>query len=330
MTCFPPRRFAASLPGLAALLLLACASASANAQQQKPVAYVPTDNATVSGSLEVANGRAAIGSHATIGAGDETVPITLARGGHIDVCRSTSVQLSTDNSLSEANHPGDDAIMLALDHGAIEEHDQPGKYSDVILTPDLRILVSGPGKADLSLRVGTNGDTCIDNHGTHAPYVTVTNLFSAGVYRVQANQRVLLEGGDTSRVVDNEPEPCGCPPAPTELATGLHHGAHRHEGERTTKAEKENPFPLAESEGLKPPPAPPTTPVVPVGQVHAEVEAPITYNSAEPAPPAAPTKTAHGTSEASSSGAAAATEPHPHRGFFGSIGHFFAHLFGRK
>lgn len=326
MTCCLPRRFAASLPGVAASLVLACAPLLARAQQ-KPVAYAPTENATVSGSLEVTNGRAAIGSHATLTAGDETVPVTLTRGGQINVCRSTRVQISTDNSLGGASRPGDDAIMLALDHGAIEEHDKPGKYSDVILTPDLRILVSGPGKADLSLRVGTNGDTCIDNHGAHAPYVTVTNLFSGGVYRVQPNQRVLLEGGDTSQVVDSEPEPCGCPAPPTVLAAGLHHGAHRHAAAHATKAEKENPFPLAESEGLKPPPAPPSTPVVPVGQVHAEVEAPITYNSGQPAAPAATGRAAQATPASAGSGASA---PHRHRGFFGSIGHFFAHLFGRK
>jgi len=210
VTCLLPRRFAASLPGVAVALVLFPLACVAGAQQ-KPVAYAPTENATVSGSLEVKNGRAAIGSHATLTAGDATVPVTLARGGQINVCRSTTVQISTDSTLGKSQRPGDDAIMLALDHGAMEEHGKPGKYSDVILTPDLRILVSGPGKADLSLRVGMNGDTCIDNHGAHAPYVTVTNLFSGGVYRVQPNQRVLLESGDTSRVVDNEPEPCGCP-----------------------------------------------------------------------------------------------------------------------
>lgn len=325
MTRLTLRRFTASLPGVAAALAVTSASAVAMAQQQKPVAYVPTENATVSGSLQVSHGRAAIGSHATVAASDETVPISLARGGHINVCRSTSVQFSTDNTLGQDKRAGDDAIMLALDHGAIEEHDKPGKYSDVILTPDLRILVSGPGKADLSLRVGTNGDTCINNHGTHAPYVTVTNLFSGGVYRVQANQRVLLEGGDTSQVVDNETEPCGCPSAPTEMAAGLHHGAG-HE----TAAEKENPFPLAESEGLKPPPAPSSTPAVPVGQVHAEVEAPITYNSAQPEPATPAAKPARGESTAPSGGEAAVRTPHRHRGFFGSIGHFFAHLFGHK
>ena len=43
--------------------------------------------------------------------------------------------------------------MVALDHGAIEAHYKVGKNSDVVLTPDLRILVSGPGQADVRIRL---------------------------------------------------------------------------------------------------------------------------------------------------------------------------------
>ncbi len=300
--------------------------------QQKPIAYVPTIGVTISGSLEVKNNRAAIGPNATITAGDKTARIRLARGGSIDVCRSTKVQLSADRSLGPDARQGDDAIMIALDHGAFEAHDSPGKYSDVVLTPDLRILISGPGKTDMSFRVAENGDTCIDNRGKNAPYVTVTGLFSGSVYRVQPEQRVLFEHGDLGQVVDNEPEPCGCPPARKEIAKagiGLGHANSRN------KAARENPFPLAESEGLKPPPAGPTEPVVPAGQVATEVEAPITYNGATPR--------SEGTTEAGKTAKAAAgkksrtatraqrrADRKHHRGFLGSIGHFFARLFGHK
>lgn len=325
----------------------ACCAPKAQAQRaqaqqtQKPVAYVPVGAATISGSLEVTGDRAAIGSHATITAGESTVPITLTRGGQILVCRSTSVQLSTDSSLGPDARPGDDAIMLALDQGALEEHDTPGKYSDVILTPDLRILISAPGKADLTLHVSSNGDTCIGNRGANAPYVTVTNLFSGGVYRVQPNQRVLLEGGSTSSVVDDESEPCGCPPpanAPETqaepLGLGFGHGTRHQKPKPLTQAEKENPFPLAESEGLAPKPALPTTPAVPEGQIATEVETPITFNSAEPAPPPAPKAR---TAESAENVAGPSTEQRPkhpkhrHRGgFFTDLGHFFSHLFGHR
>lgn len=312
----------------------AVAACSAGAQaQQRPIAYAPTNGVTIAGSLEVTNDRVAIGPNATITAGDTTARIQLARGGSLEVCQSTKIQLSADKSLGPDARPGDDAIMVALDRGAFEAHDKPGKYSDVVMTPDLRILISGPGKAEMSFRVGANGDTCIDNKGKNAPYVTVTGLFSGGVYRVQPDQRVLIEHGDLGQVVDNEPEPCGCPPPAKEIAKagmGLGHG-----NAKRNRAARENPFPLAESEGLRPPPAPPTTPVVPVGQVHAEVEAPIRYDGAtdRSAPVATPGKAAVAATKPDTRPAAPrqarAHGPRRH-GFFGSIGHFFAHLFGHK
>ncbi len=315
-----------------ALGVVALAASPARAQQ-KPIAYAPTNGVTIAGSLEVTNNRAAIGPNATITAGDSTARIELARGGSLDVCRSTKIQLSADKSLGTDAQPGDDAIMIALDRGAFEAHDKPGKYSDVVMTPDLRILISGPGKAEMSFRVGANGDTCIDNKGENAPYVTVTGLFSGGVYRVQPNQRVLIEHGDLGQVVDNEPEPCGCPPpAPKKMAKagiGLGHG-----NAKLNKAARENPFPLAESEGLKPAPAGPTEPVVPAGQVATEVEAPISYNGATArssvvAPVAKTAAPAEKTISPKKARRARVRKLH-HRGFFGSIGHFFARIFGRK
>jgi hypothetical protein len=307
-------------------VLLAASPARA---QQQPIAYAPTSGVTIAGSLEVTNNRVAIGPNATITAGDHTARIRLARGGRLDVCQSTQIQLSADKSLGPDARPGDDAIMVALDRGAFEAHDKPGKYSDVVMTPDLRILISGPGKAEMSFRVGANGDTCIDNKGGNAPYVTVTGLFSGGVYRVQPNQRVLIEHGDLGQVVDNEPEPCGCPPPAKEMAKA---GIGRGNAKRT-QAARENPFPLAESEGLKPPPAGPTEPVVPAGQVATEVEAPISYNGATARATAVATaagKSAKGTrAETPKREKRRAPKPH-HRGVIASIGHFFARLFGHK
>jgi hypothetical protein len=316
--------------------------------QQKPIAFAPTNGVTIAGSLEVTNNRASIGPNATITAGDKTAHITLARGGSLDVCRSTKIQLSADKSLGPAARPGDNAIMISLDQGAFEAHDTPGKYSDVVMTPDLRILISGPGKAEMSFRVARNGDTCIDNRGKNAPYVTVTGLFSGGVYRVQANQRVLIEHGDLGQVVDNEPEPCGCPPPPKDIAKagfGMGHG-----NTKENKAARENPFPLAESEGLKPPPPEPTEPVAPAGQIQTQVAVPITYNGSTPRSSVLHLQAVQPTEKAGKTAEATAAVPEVkkaaqkhvakfrkqrpgkkhHRGFFGAIGHFFARMFGHK
>ena len=311
---------AAISPLAAALLFGACLAASTAAQQTTPPAPLPTpqpdaaqqpesstnpstapaqvpsaqspsiatvslEGVSLSGSLSVEDGRAIIGNNGAITAGDKTAHVALTRGGALNVCASTKIHLSTDNTISGGG------LMIAIDHGALEAQYLPGQYSDVLLTPDLRILISGPGEANLSFRVNNQGDTCIDNHGDHAPYVLASSLFEGGAYRVQPNQRVLFEHGSLQQVVDNEKESCGCPPpapipAPASIASAGIPGATLRTSDQgaaappppaaTTAAQ--NPFPLAESEGLQPPPPPPNTPVVPPGEVHTQVTAPLIYN----------------------------------------------------
>ena len=300
------------------------------------LASVSTEGVSVAAPVSVANGVAFIGNNGAITAGDNTVRVKLTRGGGLNLCATTQVHLSSDTAVSGGG------LMIALDRGALEGHYIPGQYSDVILTPDLRILISGPGQADYSLRVNNQGDTCFDNHGEHAPYVLASNLFDGGAYRVQPNQRVLFEHGSVQQVVDNEQESCGCPPAeptpaPTAIAglgapgTTLRSANNSSQSPTATPATTaaENPFPLAESEGLKPPPSPPSTPVVPAGQTHAEVTAPLVYNGetqarAEHAAPRPETSTvppaAQSTSPPSRSSAS-----RKHSAFV----RFFRRLFGR-
>jgi hypothetical protein len=311
------------------LLSAACSSPHIAGAQQKPIAYVPTEGVTVSGSLEVANGKATIGNNGSITAGDTTANITLARGGELRLCSSTTIHLTTDRSVVPATGDNSTALMISLDRGALEASYKTASYSDVLLTPDLRILVSGPGDADLKMRVNQKGDTCIDNHGDNAPYVTVTSQFEGGIYRVKPNQRVLFDHGSLQQVVDNEAEPCGCPPA-AAVSVASNNGKPVG-GPSSTPADTA--FPIAESEGLKPPPPPPTQPVVPVGQPHAQVEVPLTYNGAAPSqptsapavtPPPPSTQPAPAPAEAP-----APQKPASSGGFFHHIGHFFAKIFGR-
>ena len=230
---------------------------AATAQQTQPSNPSPTSPPKESpspGPSKSANGKAVIGNNGSITAGDKTATVTLARGGTLQLCSTTTVHLSRDRSIADAQSS---ALMISLDRGALEASYATGKYSDVLMTPDFRILISGPGQTDLKIRVSPKGDTCLDNHGTDAPYITVTSLLEGGLYRVQPNQRVLFEHGSLNDVVDNETEPCGCPPAVLEAAKPVG-------GPSSTPADTA--FPLAQSEGLAAPPPPPTTPAVPAGQ----------------------------------------------------------------
>lgn len=273
---------------------------SAPQAETVPIAIVLLDSnsadsaASVTGALEISQGKAIIATSGTVTAGSATTPVTLPHRGVLRICASTTVKLAVDSSVPAGEVPG---LMMAMDHGAIETSFAISHDSDVLLTPDFRILIAGPGAAAMKIRLGQNGDTCVDNPGVNAPYVLVSSVFDGGAYRVQPGQRVMFQHGSLKEVVDQEKEPCGCPPA---APTG-------------------NEFPLAQSEGLAPLPASPAAAPAKVAAKPQPVP-PLVYNAAEhaPTPVAEPTPPP----------AAPAPEPKKKSGFFTSIGHFFKRIFG--
>jgi hypothetical protein len=317
-------------------LLALCLAVATPLAAQQPIGRTSASEVQVSGAVEISHGETILGNGSQITAGQQAIKIMLQRGGSLSLCSTTTVHLSKDRSIDD---PSSSALMMALDRGAIEAKYTVGKYSDVLLTPDLRILISGPGQADLSIRVSTNGDTCVDNHGATGPYVTVTSQLDGGVYRVMPEQRVSFQHGSLGEVVDHEPEMCGCPITPvTSLATSKGPGGQPAGGPSSTPADTA--FPLAESEGLAAPPKPSPVPVVPPGETHAQVNVPLTYNGetpppAEASPEPAPTPQV-AASEAPAPPPPTPVAPPPARqssdggGVFRRIGHFFSRIFGGK
>ena len=278
-----------------------------------PIAIVPIDaTGTVTGAMRIADGKAIIATSGTVTAGTKTTEVVLPRRGVLRVCASTSVHLASDATVPAGDAPG---LMMALDHGAIEASFATGRNSDIVLTPDFRILIGGPGAAEVKIRLAPHGDTCVDNPGANAPYVVVSSVFDGGAYRVQPGQRVMFQHGSLNAVVDQEKEPCGCPPEPRPDS---------------------NDFPLAQSAGLAPLAQP-----VPAPQPSAEAAArppqplnePLVYSAPTPAPekPAAePSPPPAVPSASQQAPAAPAPAPKKKAGFFGSIGHFFKKIFGAE
>jgi hypothetical protein len=309
---------------------------------QEPIGRTSATEVQVSGAVDISHGETRLGNGSEITAGNQAVKITLQRGGSLRLCSTSSVHLSKDRSIAD---PASSALMMALDRGAIEANYAVGTYSDVLLTPDLRILISGPGHADLRIRVNAKGDTCVDNHGANAPYVTVTSQLEGGAYRVLADQRVNFQHGSLQEVVDHEPEPCGCPEMPVTSvassgATSTNPAPPGRPVGGPSSTASDTAFPIAESEGLAPPPATPAKAVVPPGETHAQVTVPLTYNGENPAPappaapapaPAAPSAPPAANSSAAQPeiASAPATPTGPQRGLFHRIGHFFSKIFGQ-
>jgi hypothetical protein len=299
-------------------------AAQAAAPEAGPIAIVPIDTkspdaaANVTGALEVSQGNAIIAASGSVTSGSETTEVILPHRGVLRVCASTTVHLAADANAPSGQTPG---LMMSMDHGALEldfamsfaARSGAGRNADILLTPDFRILIGAPGAAEVKVRLGQRGDTCVDNAaasalvsnaGTNAPYVLVTSVFDGGNYRVQAGQRVMFEHGSLREVVDNEKEPCGCPPA----------------------APKGNEFPLAQSEGLAPLPKPAPSAVDQNG-VAAPIE-PLVYKSADhAAQPAAATPPAGAAAEDQS---AATSTAQKKPGFLGKIGRFFKRVFGAE
>lgn len=268
------------------------------------------NQAKVTGALQVTGGTAFILTSGTVTSGSMTTNVILPRRGVLRVCASTSVHLATDSSVPADETPG---LMMALDHGAVEASFATGRNSDILLTPDFRILIGGPGAAEVKVRLGQHGDTCVDNPGLDAPYVVVSSVFEGGAYRVQPGQRVMFQHGSLKEVVDQEKEPCGCPPDPRPGS---------------------NDFPLAQSAGLapleKPAPAPPPPSVDAPAKTPQQLSQPLVYT----APPAAPDQAAAQPAPTPAPAAAQSPAPTPPRppkkkpGFFRSVGRFFRRIFG--
>ena len=283
------------------------AAAGMAGAQNLPIAIVPVEGVKLSGALNVADGKAVIGASGSITAGDRTAVVTLPHRGNLHICATTKVSLTSDSSVPAESGEGDSpGLMMGLERGAVEANFATGKNSDVILTPDLRILISGPGVAAVRVRLGEKGDTCVDNGGPEAPYVLVSSNFNGGAFRVQPGQRVMFEQGSLSEVVDNEKESCGCPPDPASL----------------TQA---NAFPEAQSAGLAPAaPEVTKTPEV-AAELSREEVRPVAPAAEVPAPEAAPVPAA---ASAAVPAPASAPAPPKNPGVFTRIGRFFRKLFG--
>lgn len=293
----------AQAPASSPVISVPAVSTTAN-----PIAIVALDSripgsaAVVTGALQVMGGKALIAANGTVTAGATTTDVVLPQRGTLHVCASTTVKLAADSSVPPSEAPG---IMMAMDHGAVEASFATGRNADMVLTPDFRILIGGPGMDNVKIRLGQGGDTCVDNPAGNAPYVLVTSVFDGSVYRVQSGQRVMFQHGNVHEVVDQEKEPCGCPPAPVQV--------------------QGNDFPLAQSEGLAPITTNPSG--SPRGSKAVPATQPLVYNPGDLA-------SSSGTPSPQTSATDGATPPkaahHKKNGLFERIGHFFRRIFGAE
>ena len=323
----PPALFLRALASYLPLLVVL----NVSGQSAQPIGSVSTANATVANRdclLQVTGGRVVLAASSTVTAKNHTADIHLARGGTVGVCRSSVLHLTAAAAAS-----GVAPLLLAIDRGALEVRMQsvPG---DVLLTPDLRFTTPSGGPLDLALNVTEAGDTCVDNRGSGAPVLDITDAFGEISYRVKPGQHVTFEHGDLHAVVDRETTPCGCP-SEEKPGVSIAEALLASHGRMTpAEAEAVNPFPAAVSSGLaEPAPLPPET-----GETHVQVATTLNYDPAVPSPAskdsepvaAAPLQAPASVPAPALVPASASVVEHQKRsGPLRAIGHFFKRLFVR-
>jgi hypothetical protein len=193
--------------------LLAPQRAQQPATQASATETQPTNVSETAG--EVASSSEAIGGAmvpartlqgpSVVNAARDTAIVRLPRGGEVRVCPGTSLSLTP----SQNGHD----LMFGISSGAIEAHYSMDTSSDVILTPDFRILLPGPGNFNLAVSADPQGNTCVRGMQDNTASVIVSEAMGNGSYQVHPNEEIMFRAGRLNNVSSAIPATCGCPVA---------------------------------------------------------------------------------------------------------------------
>jgi hypothetical protein len=177
---------------------------------QNVVGDVYASDASVKGSVRETSAGLEISSGAAITAGDHSATLRLARGGQVRICPGTNLTVNTS--------PQGQELMFAMSDGSLEADYSIPFLADVVLTPDYRILISGPADVNVSITTGKNGDACVRSRGENS-YVVVSELMGDDFYHVKPDEQIVFHAGHVKNPEVNSAIACGCPaPAALERA----------------------------------------------------------------------------------------------------------------
>jgi hypothetical protein len=291
------------------LLGMCCTAAS-----QQTLGELYATDARVKGAVILAGSGTSVLSGSSIAAGAQTATLKLERGGNLLVCSGTNLSVNASQNGRE--------LLFSLNSGNLEMNYPLGAAADTLLTPDLRLLLPGPGTVHIAVKVTPQGDTCVQSLPWNVAAIVVSETMGDATYQVKPNEAVLFKGGHLSQAAATR-QNCGCPLSQPAQATQVARAAP--------------PPPPAESQPT--PPAP-----KPLDQdVHIAVAAPLVFRADDPAPDLTTTvatlKLEHNQplqldpvvlpppEPAKPQGQAAVAQKGQKQGFFSKLGSFFATLF---
>jgi hypothetical protein len=249
------------LPGWAALVLF---SASAGAQTTPSIGELFASDTGNSSSMQLAGSGMNVLSGSELSAGIAPATLKLSRGGLVRICPHSGLSVT-------ANGQG---LMLATGSGAVEvDYQLNQRVADVLITPDFNVMMVGPGTFHFALGVNKRGDTCVKPLPGNSSEVTFSELLGTGVYKAQASQSMVFQGGklESPEALSGE---CGCPPGPPIMRAEAQPGPTPVPAkESVTNPKPSERVAVANSEPTSP--LPPDKP----GQVHVQVDAPFVFNA---------------------------------------------------
>src|SRR3974390_3342804 len=166
---------------------LVCLAAGVTASAQQNVGELFASDASVKGAVVLANSGTKVMSGSSIFPGAQTATLKLERGGSMMICPNTSLAVTTSQNGRQ--------LMFSMNTGNLEMDYSIGAASDNLLTPDFRLLMPGPGRLHLAVRVNAKGDTCVQWLASNSSAVVVSEGMGDASYQVKPNEAVIFNGG---------------------------------------------------------------------------------------------------------------------------------------
>ena len=195
---------------LPATLSVCALAGTLSAQEGQPIGELYATDASVKGSVQLAGSGTSVLSGSSIQAGAQAATLKLARGGSLFVCEGTKLTVNASKSGRQ--------LLLSLNSGNLELNYPLGTEADSLLTPDLQLMLPGPGTVHVAVRVDPNGDTCVQSLPWNAAAIVVSETMGDATYQVKQDEAVLFKGGHLNQSSKSK-QNCGCPRVvPTQVA----------------------------------------------------------------------------------------------------------------